>query len=306
MIQIRSSHPHFLLFPGTSGIGKAAVLALAMHQPSHIYFTGRNSQAGSAVEAQAKSLTLTCPVTFIQCDLSSPRETIRRALVDHFHSARLNIFIANVGVMAIPPGLTTEGFKLQFGTNYLGHAVLLSLLRPIMMRTADMPRGAHVRLVVLSSFGHNMHPPGGIEFDRLRTADAGTKWQRYGQSKLADILLAKGMAKRYPQITSVSVHPGLVRTELGGRVEPSMWTPLLRLARWTPLFQSPAARAYNTLWAATTSKDNLENGAYYEPVGKRPGEPTSYSGVAKICSDEDLADKLWEWTEKELGGLEKL
>ena len=208
--------------------------------------------------------------------------------------------------MAIPPSLTAEGFEVQFGVNYIGHAVMLRLLQPVMLRTADISDGGDVRLVVLSSFGHTMHPLGGIQFNKLGMADAGTKWQRYGQSKLADILLAKGMAKRYPQITSVSVHPGLVRTELGGRVERSMLTPLLRLMRYTPLYQSAEKGAYNTLWAATTPKANLENGGYYEPVGKTPGKPTSYSGVADICSDEGLADKLWEWTENELKGIGKL
>lgn len=207
--------------------------------------------------------------------------------------------------MAVPPSLTAEGFEVQFGTNYLGHAVMLRLLQPVMLRTADMSNGADVRLVVLSSFGHALHPPGGIEFDKLRIANAGTKWQRYGQSKLADILLAKGMAKRYPRITSVSVHPGLVRTELGKSVD-SMWAPLLTLMSWTPLFQSAEKGAYNTLWAATTPKGNLENGGYYEPVGKMPGALTSYSGVAEICNDEGLADELWKWTENEIDGLEPL
>ena len=263
-------------------------------------------QAGSNVIAEAKSHAAACPVTFIQCDLSSSRETIRRALLDNFSSSRLDIFIANAGVMAVPPGLTAEGFEVQFGTNYLGHAVMLRLLRPVMLRTADMSDGGNVRLVVLSSFGHTMHPPGGIEFDKLNTIDSGTNWQRYGQSKLADILLAKGIAKRYPQFTSVSVHPGLVRTELSAGVEPSMLTPLLRLMRWTPLYQTAEKGAYNTLWAATTPKENLENGGYYEPVGKTPGEPTSYSGMAEICRDEGLEDKLWKWTEHELEGLEQL
>lgn len=115
------------------------------------------------------------------------------------------------------------------------------------------------------------------------------------------------MAERYPKITSVSVHPGLVRTELTrGRAEPSILTPLMRVMRWTPLYQSAEERANNTLWAATTPKDKLENGGYYEAVGKTPGEKTSYSGVAEICSDEGLADKLWKWTQNELEDLQKL
>ena len=255
---------------------------------------------------EVKSLAPECRVTFIQCDLSYSRDTIRRTILQNFTSSRLDIFIANAGVMAVPSGLTEEGFEVQFGTNYLGHAILLRLLRLMMLRTAGIPEGGDLRLVILSSFGHTMHPPGGIEFDKLRTADAGTKWQRYGQSKLADILLAKSMAKHYPQITSVSVHPGLVRTELGGRAESSMFGSLLQLLRWTPLYLSPEAGAHNILWAATTKKEDLVNGGYYDPVGRLAGKQKLSSGAAEICGDDELVIRLWEWTEKELASLESL
>ncbi|KAI4250854.1 MAG: hypothetical protein LQ352_005210 [Teloschistes flavicans] len=189
---------------GTSEIGKASILALAAHNPAHIYFTGHNISSGHAVITEAHELlhSSACPpLTFIRCDLSSQRHTIRAALADKFHSDRLDIFIANAGVMAIPDGLTAEGFEIQFGTNYLGHAILLQLLQPLMLRTArdsSSEKGANdVRFVAVSSFGHTMAPSQGIEFERLKTPDAGTKWQRYGQSKLADILFAVGMTKRY-------------------------------------------------------------------------------------------------------------
>lgn len=208
--------------------------------------------------------------------------------------------------MAIPPGLTAEGFEVQFGTNYLGHAVLLQLLRPLMVRTARENGGRDVRFVAVSSFGHTLAPAQGIEFEKLKMPDAGTKWHRYGQSKLADILLAKGMAKRYPEILSTSVHPGLVSTELGSRAERTVMLTLAEWLRWTPLFKSPEKGAHNLLWAATAAKERVKSGGYYEPVGKTPGKQSSTSGVAEICGDEGLADKLWEWTEKELGDLEAL
>ncbi|KAL8928602.1 MAG: hypothetical protein Q9208_001836 [Pyrenodesmia sp. 3 TL-2023] len=306
---------------GTGGIGKAAVLALAAHNPAHIYFTGRNASAGSAVGSEARKLHPSNdgppPLTFIRCDLSSSGENIRAALADNIRAARLDILIANAGVMAIPPGLTAEGFEVQFGTNYVGHAVFLRLLRPLMLRTArrdmsDTGGGGEgdgrndVRFVAASSFGHTMAPPRGIEFEVLTKPDAGTKWQRYGQSKLADILLAKGMAKRYPDIVSVSVHPGLVSTELGRRAERSAMLMVMEWLGWTALFKSPEKGALNLLWAAMTAKANLEGGKYYEPVGKTPGKPKSYSGMAEICNDEELTDQLWEWTEKELEGLKPL
>ena len=297
---------------GTAGIGKATILTLAAHKPAHIYFTGRNASAGAQVVSETKKLhSSACPpLTFIPCDLSSSRETIRTALADRLRSTRLDILIANAGVMAIPPGLTAEGFEVQFGTNYLGHAVILKLLRPLMLNTVhDAAKGEatkDVRFVAVSSFGHTMAPAGGIEFDKLKLPEVGTKWQRYGQSKLADILLAKGMAKRFPEIVSLSVHPGLVKTELGPRADKGLMMTLMESLRWTPLYKSPEKGAYNVLWAATTPKENVVRGGYYEPVGKMPGEPNSYSGMTEICKDEGLADRLWEWTVKELEGLEPL
>lgn len=304
-----SRHHHRLantFLPGTTGIGKAAVIALASHNPSHIYFTGRNAEAGSEVLSQVKSLNPQTPITFIKCDLASTRDSIRRTIVDTFKSPRLDIFIANAGIMAVPSALTAEGFEIQFGTNYLGHAVLLKLLRPVMLKTADSGK-KDVRFVVLSSYGHTLHPPEGIDFSALKSADTGTKWSRYGQSKLADIFLAKGMATHFANITSVSVHPGLVRTELSGRSEAGLYTPVMKLLRYTPLYQSANKGAWNTLWAATADKAEIENGAYYEPVGREPaGKVGAGMGQAEVVGDEALCERLWEWTEKELQELPEL
>ncbi|KAK9318795.1 hypothetical protein V1517DRAFT_334576 [Lipomyces orientalis] len=286
-----------LITGGTSGIGRAAVLSLAEHNPSHIYFTGRNAQAGAEVITEVRTLAPACPITFIQCDLCSPRETIRAALSKHFnHSSRLDIFIANAGVMAIPHGLTPEGYEVQFGTNHMGHAVMMKQLRGVMARTAD---SNDVRFVALSSVGHNMHPPGGIQFETIRTADALGKWANYGQSKLANILYCKAMAKRYPKIMSVAVHPGLVRTGLSKSIRAESMVMSWMSWLMSSMYKSPEEGVYNTLWAATTPRGELTTGGYYEPVGKK-------TAGAKACSDEALADKLWDWTEEELKDMEEL
>jgi len=287
---------------GTTGIGKSTLLELARHGAAHIYFTGRNATAGAAVLAEAQKLAPSTRFTFIKSDLAASREQIKNEIASNFTSDRLDMLIANAGIMATPAGLTAEGFETQFGTNYFGHAILLRLLLPKMLRTAELP-GRDVRLIVLSSFGHTMAPEQGIDFDNLRVPEAGTTWTRYGQSKLADILLAKAMSKRYPQVTSLSVHPGLVKTELSGRSEPSMMVRFFNLLTYTPFMKSAETGAYNTLWAATTDKGDLVNGGYYAPVGKVPGKVSSFneSGMSDICNDEALADRLWEWTERELG-----
>ncbi|KAI0836359.1 NAD(P)-binding protein [Hypoxylon sp. FL0890] len=280
---------------GTSGIGKEAILFLVAHNPAHIYFTGRNEEAGAAVVAAAKTKDLNTEVTFIKCDLCSQRSKIRQAIADGFKSDRLDIFIANAGIMATPPGLTEEGFELQWGANYFGHAVILQLLRPILLRTAEA--GGDVRHIEVTSHGHNLAAPGGIQFEHLREPDAVGEFARYGQSKLAQILYCKAMAERYPQITSISVHPGIGNTGLLQHSKPSLLKCLLAAAGF--LLKSAAELAYNPVWAATAPLQKLENGQYYEPVGKK-------ASPSKMAGDTALAEKLWEWTEHELRDLEQL
>ncbi|KAI1407226.1 NAD(P)-binding protein [Hypoxylon sp. FL1857] len=280
---------------GTSGIGKEATIFLAAHNPTHIYFTGRNEEAAAAVVAAAKAKGPNTGVTFIKCDLCSSRAKIRQAIVDGFKSDRLDIFIANAGIMATPPGLTEEGFELQWGANYFGHAVILHLLRPILLRTAET--GADVRHIQVTSHGHNYSPSGGIQFEHLREADAVGEYARYGQSKLAQILYCKALVKQYPQITSIAVHPGVGNTGLLQHTKPSLIKGFFTVTGF--LLKSAAELAYNPLWAATTPVQKLDNGQYYEPVGKK-------AAPSKMAGDAALAEKLWQWTENELRDLEPL
>ncbi|KAE8352279.1 hypothetical protein BDV28DRAFT_149201 [Aspergillus coremiiformis] len=114
-------------------------------------------------------------------------------------------------------------------------------------------------------------------------------------SKLANILYARELARRYPAITTVSVHPGVVRT---GLVENLGWAN-----RWfiytATIVQTMTLEegTYNQLWAATTSKDRLETGQFYLPVGV-----PSNSDLNTTAQDGTLAGQLWEWMDKALEG----
>ncbi|KAF2717804.1 NAD(P)-binding protein [Polychaeton citri CBS 116435] len=273
----------------TSGIGKATVLSFAIHSPAPIYSTGRNARAGPQILEELHIISPGTSAIFIQCDLIGPRQSIWQAFATNFTSTQLDVFVANAGIMAVLAALTNEGFEIQFGANYVA-----------LLKATSQGNGP-ARIVVVSSFGHTMAPPSDIEFDKLKTSDAGTTWQRYGQSKLADIFLTKSMAKRFPQITSPSVHPGFARIKLSVQTKFLPLKMLFSLLKYTPLYKTAEAGAYNTLWAATVPKDKVENGSYHEPVGKVPlSTPNGSLGMSKIVSDEMLADRLWDWTEKEL------
>ncbi|KAJ1324341.1 retinol dehydrogenase 12 [Microdochium nivale] len=162
--------------------------------------------------------------------------------------------------------------------------------------TADRVRdNESFYLYIVSSAGHSLAPPGGIAFDTLKTTGAtiGTG-ARYGQSKLANALYAKALARHYPQLTAVSLHPGVVKTNLAATFKASgVLATALVSAISAVVGMDVAAGTLNQLWAST-AKD-VVSGTYYDPIGVTGrGKPP--------IDDEALAERLWEWTEKELEG----
>jgi NAD(P)-dependent dehydrogenase (short-subunit alcohol dehydrogenase family) len=195
--------------------------------------------------------------------------------------------------MGGPPGLTKDGFEVQFGINFLSHALFTKRLLPVLERTS-LNHG-EARIINLTSVAYTMYS-GGLPLDDLKTAQLnigmGGKWARYGQSKFATVIYTAEMAKRYPKVTTVALHPGVVHT---GLIEDlpffdRIFIKLNTIGQSIPIHEG----AYNTLWAATTpNKDNLKSGAIYYPVGAEQ-KPT------KAATDEILWEKLWTWTEEQL------
>jgi NAD(P)-dependent dehydrogenase (short-subunit alcohol dehydrogenase family) len=291
----------FFITGGTAGLGAGTISLLAQHNPAHIYFSGRNARNAQAVIDKVKSANPDVPVTFIECDLANLSSVKKAAEKFLAQADRLDVFYANAGIMALPPGTTQDGYELQFGTNHMGHALLIKLLLPLMQRTAEQP-GADVRIILSSSVAYKQAPSEGIALETLKTPQDGLggmipggKWCRYGQSKLANLLYARSLAKQYPNITSVSVHPGYIKTDLFANVSFMTALPvrLMAAGQWTSVEEGP----YNQTWAGTTPRENLENGSYYVPVAKKGTLETASARYEK------LADRLWEWTEKELAAF---
>jgi NAD(P)-dependent dehydrogenase (short-subunit alcohol dehydrogenase family) len=137
-----------------------------------------------------------------------------KAFADDFSATedRLDFLILNAGIMALPRLERTDaGFERQIGVNHFGHAYLVQQLQNKMLATPDTSG----RVVVLSSVAHTMGSvvPSDLHYKNGRRY-AG--WEAYGQSKLANLLFAKGLAHqlRGTPITAVSVHPGVIRTNL--------------------------------------------------------------------------------------------
>lgn len=202
--------------------------------------------------------------------------------------------MCNAGIMAKPPSLTADGYELQFGTNHLGHALLIKKFLPVLQkRNSD---GGDVRIIILSSDAWSVHPRGGIIFEGLKTTQdfwLFGGWRRYGQSKLANLLYARELSARYPGILTVSIHPGVVATGMFG--DSGVFNKALIQVSQFGKVLTPEQGAYNQVWAATVAREKIRGGSYYEPVGKMAD-----GKLSKLAKSEDLARRLWEWTEEEL------
>lgn len=286
-----------LVTGGNSGLGKQSVLEFARHGAKEIWLASRSTEKSDEAIADIKKEVPDANIKPLSLDLTS-LESVRNAARTFTQSSeQLDILMLNAGIMAAPAGLTKDGYELQFGTNHVGHALLAKLLTPVLDRTAALP-GSDVRVVVLTSAGAAMAPNGGIQFDSLKTkAEEMATWTRYGQSKLANALFARQLAREHPSWTTAAVHPGVISTNLGQHVRNMHWVfgTLLSVARL--VLTTVEAGTRNQLWAATAPRGDIKSGEMYFPVGDLTG-----GRRGPYYNDDALAKKLWDWTEGEFEG----
>jgi NAD(P)-dependent dehydrogenase (short-subunit alcohol dehydrogenase family) len=239
-----------------------------------------------------KSIVPNADIEFLELDLASFQSVRSAAACFDAESQRLDMLFLNGGIAVSPHAVSKDGYEIQFGTNYMGHAMLTQLLMPKLLSTAKKP-GADVRIIVMSSIGHKSFTPvGGFNFGAIKSnmqEQSGMKL--YGQAMLAKTLFAYSLAKRYPQLTTSSLHPGTVKTNAwsGEKSNPILATVLRPLIYLTGV--SPEEGARMQLWCSVSK--HVKSGSYYEPIGKAGRE-------GLLSRNDEMADKLWDWTTEEL------
>jgi NAD(P)-dependent dehydrogenase (short-subunit alcohol dehydrogenase family) len=290
------------------GLGYETLLHLAPHHPSKIYLCARSR---AKYDTAMKGITATVPhaasfVKYLELDLASLASVKAAAQTFRAENDRLDILMNNAGVMAQPLGLTKDGYEIQFGTNHIGHFFFTAQLLPLLRSTAVKPH-SDVRIVNLTSEGHKLAPrdvgfvPDACETDMK---DYST-WTRYGQSKLANILFTNELARRYPEITSVAIHPGGVATNLSNSfMGEHPWLTVMAKPFLRFFMTQSSEGALNQTWASVApvkgkegsgggTEKEVEQGRYYVPVAK-------LGAASKFAGDKELSGRLWEWTEREL------
>ena len=258
----------------TSGIGRAAAHRLAA-AGARVVLAVRDVARG---EEAAGAMPGTVEVRRVDlADLASVRAFAEAT--DH----PVDVLVNNAGLMAVPSRRTVDGFEMQIGTNFLGHFALTGLLLP---RITD-------RVVTLSSLVHRL---GGLDVTDLNWERRRyRRWLAYGASKLADLVFAHELQRRFTAagspLRSMAAHPGYAATNLQSRTE-SVQDLLMGLANRV-VAQDADGGALPTLFAATVP--DLPGGSYIGPGG--PGEVRGAPrpvGSSAAAHDRATAAALWD------------
>src|SRR3954454_10779389 len=210
-----------ILVTGVSaGIGVETARALAAHG-AQVVGAARDLEKAEAATAQVRKDAAANGGSFelVALDLASLKSVRACAgrLIDQHEP--FDAVIANAGVMATPFGHTADGFETQFGTNHLGHFVLVN-------RMASLIRDGG-RLINLSSSGHR--------YSNVDLEDPSFEhtpydpFVAYGRSKTANILFAVAFDRRHREsgIRATAVHPGGIQTELGRHLDAAQFDEIL-------------------------------------------------------------------------------
>ena len=289
----------------SSGLGVETARSLAAHGAQVVGAARDLKKADSATEvvrkdAAAKGGTF----EVVALDLASLKSV--RACADGLLNKGdpFDVIIANAGVMATPFGHTEDGFETQFGTNHLGHFVLVNRIAPL-LRTGG-------RLINLASAGHR--------FANVDLADPNFErtpydpWVAYGRSKTANILFAVAFDLRHRDrgIRAAAVHPGGIRTELGRHMDPTQWQAMVdqinqQLAaegKGPYQLKTIPQGAATSVWAGFVASADEIGGHYCEnchvsqivPADKQLS--VNNEGVRAYALDRKAAEALWRKSEE--------
>jgi NAD(P)-dependent dehydrogenase (short-subunit alcohol dehydrogenase family) len=262
-----------------SGLGLESLRVLSL-RGAHVIAAARSEEKAASAIAQVSA-----DGTPVACELSQP-DAVRACVAQVRELGRpLDGMICNAGIMALPKLQQKLGYELQFITNHIGHFILVTGLLEQLTEKG--------RVVMLSSGVHTMAPDEGIQFDNLNGERGYKPWKAYGQSKLANLLFARQLARRLQgsNQTANAVHPGVIRTNLGrhmGGFVNGMF------AFVGPLFtKSVAQGAATQCYVATHPSLATISGRYFADCNEAPS--------SRQGRDERLAERLWTTTEEIVG-----
>lgn len=277
----------------TSGIGAETARVLYKRGANVFIFCRNMDKANAMAESIRKEGGPEAgSIEPIMCNLASFKSIREAAAAYKDKNIPIHVLINNAGVMSCPYAETEDGLEMQMGTNYFGHFLLTNLLMD------ELTAGQPSRVVNVSSLGHTMDG-GKIYFDDMKGKDTWYprlfgSWYAYAQAKSANVLFTVELQRRFNEkgldIQAYSLHPGVVRTELGRHM-----SPLSRsVTRFLPYFFKDVGKgAATSVFLAVSPDIKSLAGQYFSDC--KPAV------AAKLATDPDIAKKLWQLSVKTVG-----
>lgn len=272
-----------------TGIGKETARDLSLRGARVVMLCRDLEKAKTAAEEIHKESGNPVGVYHLNLSsLASIRNTVAAlAQVEH----KIHILINNAGVMMCPYWETADGFEMQLGTNHLGHFLLTLLL------LEQLKAAAPARIITVSSIAHIQ---GRIHWEDLHMKKSYDPKKAYCQSKLANVLFSRELGRQLQGtgVTTYSLHPGVVQTELGRHIHQSV----NGFIHWAFhffgnfLFKTVKQGAQTTIYCAVTEDLSAHTGKYYSDCAEKCPHPNA-------LSDED-AERLWKMS-LQLVGLDQ-
>jgi len=268
----------------SSGIGKETAKALAA-QGWRVIAVGRDPGRSAAAETEIRAASNGGRVDMIRADLALMAEAARTASDITGLTDRIDVLVNNAGGMAKQKVITAEGYEENFAGNHLGPFLLTNRLLPLLRRAAaNAPRGS-VRIINTSSDASEMTP--GLPWTDLQNLDNYNPGAAYCNSKLANVLFARGLAKRLANdgIVAHAMHPGTVDSNFITHADERTQARIRTFA-----MQTPIQGADTLIWLATAQEPGKTTGGYF--YQRKPRTPNP------VVDDDSYVERLWKESEK--------
>ncbi|XP_073693217.1 retinol dehydrogenase 11-like [Garra rufa] len=275
-----------LITGANTGIGKETAVDMAKRGARVILACRDMGRANKAAD-EIRKRSGNGNVVVKMLDLAS-LESVRALAKDVQQTEeKLDILINNAGIMMCPQWKTEDGFEMQFGVNHLGHFLLTNLLLDLLKKSTPS------RIVNVSSLAHEK---GKIHFDDINLEKNYDPVISYRQSKLANVLFSRELAVRLKGtgVTTYALHPGVIHTELGRHIFPSM--PLWKRLLFMPLFlllKTPWQGAQTTIYCAVDESLQNASGLYYSDCALKEAAPQG--------RDDAAGHRLWDLSASMVG-----
>ncbi len=285
----------------SAGLGVETARTLAAHGAEVVGAARDLAKAKAATEPVRAGAASGGGLELVQLDLASLASVRACAEALVANGKPFDLVICNAGVMATPFGKTADGFETQFGTNHLGHFVLVNRIASLMTPGA--------RLVNLSSAGHQVSDVDLDDPNFERTPYS--TWASYGRSKTANILFAVEFDRRHKDrgIRAAALHPGAIHTELSRYLDADAQRELTEIRAQLERIPGAKAMVYKSVpqgaatsvWAAAVAKADAVGGRYCEDchvaeIIDAPG--FTFSGVRPYALNPETAKALWGKSEE--------